>query len=169
MAIESQPPVLRRVQPPSELEMVEILKSMQENFIQNKIPKHFNNEKIFEDVAYKIDSLKTITSDIFDFLVSAKSNQIRKTRSDIGIKRKVKEEKLQQKPENFVIANSEDVFEKVLNKIKESKESVKKEIPNVKIEEKQPIIKNLIQTPKDNSLDVLNKFEIGRASCRERV
>ena len=36
MAIESQPPVLRRVQPPSELEMVEILKSMQENFIQNK-------------------------------------------------------------------------------------------------------------------------------------
>ena len=159
MAIESQPPVLRRVQPPSELEMVEILKSMQENFIQNKIPKHFNNEKIFEDVAYKIDSLKTITSDIFDFLVSTKSNQIRKTRSDIGTKRKVKEEKPQQKPENFVIANSEDVFEKVLNKIKENKEPVKKEIPNVKIEEKQPIIKNLIQTPKDNSLDVLNKFE----------
>ena len=30
---------------------------------------------------------------------------------------------------------------------------------SVKIEEKQPIIKNLIQTPKDNSLDVLNKFE----------
>lgn len=87
MAIESQPPVLRRVQSPNELEMISTLKAIQSNFIQNQLPKHFGSDKILEDVVYRLDAIKTIASDIFDFLSSSiKSTEARtrKLRSDIG-------------------------------------------------------------------------------------
>ena len=87
MAIESQPPVLRRVQSPNELEMISTLKAIQSNFTQNQLPKHFGGDKILEDVVYRLDAIKTITSDIFDFLSSSiKSTEARarKLRSDIG-------------------------------------------------------------------------------------
>jgi hypothetical protein len=82
MAIESQPPVLRKVQSPNELEMISTLKLIQSNFSQSQMPKHFGNDKILEDVVYRLDAIKTITSDIFDFLNS--SLRVRKLRSDIG-------------------------------------------------------------------------------------
>ncbi len=87
MAIESQPPVLRRVQQPNELEMISTLKAIQSNFTQNQLPKHFGSDKILEDVVYGLDAIKTIASDIFDFLSSSiKSTEARtrKLRSDIG-------------------------------------------------------------------------------------
>ena len=87
MAIESQPPVLRRVQQPNELEMISTLKAIRSDFTQNQLPKHFGSDKILEDVVYRLDAIKTIASDIFDFLSSSiKSTEARtrKLRSDIG-------------------------------------------------------------------------------------
>ena len=133
MAIESQPPVLRRVQQPNELEMISTLKAIRSDFAQNQLPKHFGSDKILEDVVYGLDAIKTIASDIFDFLSSSiKSTEARtrKLRSDIGgthqkrlaiePPKETEQEKQREKKEKKEPKEKKSPFSEFFEKIKDS-------------------------------------------------